>query len=66
VTGFVVNLERNGAGDVAARQKIPTRYGYTSATIGVFAPDNTGSPPRGAVSRRRAVTAIGLGTTVVG
>lgn len=37
MTSFVVNLERNGAGYAAARQKILTRHEYTSATIGVSA-----------------------------
>ena len=37
MTSFIVDLERNGAGYVAARQKILTRYTYTSATIGVSA-----------------------------
>lgn len=37
MTSFVVNLERNGAGYVAARKKILIRHEYTSATIGVSA-----------------------------
>ena len=37
MTSFVVNLERNGSGYVAARKKVLTRHEYTSATIGVSA-----------------------------
>lgn len=37
MTSFVVDLERNGAGYVAARKKILIRQEYTSATIGVSA-----------------------------
>ncbi|MGA7488415.1 MAG: Rid family hydrolase [Xanthobacteraceae bacterium] len=37
MTSFVVDLGKNGAGYVAARQKILTRPTYTSATIGVAA-----------------------------
>jgi enamine deaminase RidA (YjgF/YER057c/UK114 family) len=37
MTGFVVDLENNGARYVAARKKILTRPAYTSATIGVSA-----------------------------
>jgi enamine deaminase RidA (YjgF/YER057c/UK114 family) len=37
MTSFVVDLQKNGARYVAARQKILTRYTYTSATIGISA-----------------------------
>jgi len=37
MTSFIVDLATNGPGYVAARKKILTRTGYTSATIGVAA-----------------------------
>jgi enamine deaminase RidA (YjgF/YER057c/UK114 family) len=37
MTSFVLDLERNGARYVAARQKILTSHTYTSAVIGVSA-----------------------------
>lgn len=37
MTSFVVDLGKNGAGYVAARQKILTQPTYTSATIGIAA-----------------------------
>jgi 2-iminobutanoate/2-iminopropanoate deaminase len=37
MTSFVVDLGKNGAGYVAARQKILTKPTYTSATIGISA-----------------------------
>lgn len=37
MTSFVVDLDRNGAGYVAARKKILIRQEYTSATVGVTA-----------------------------
>jgi enamine deaminase RidA (YjgF/YER057c/UK114 family) len=37
MTSFIVDLEKNGAGYVAARKKILTRHTYTSAVIGVSA-----------------------------
>ncbi|MDI1287292.1 MAG: RidA family protein [Reyranella sp.] len=37
MTSFVVDLGKNGAGYVAARQKILTQSTYTSATIGIAA-----------------------------
>ncbi|HWO99717.1 MAG TPA: RidA family protein [Methylococcus sp.] len=37
MTSFVVDLDRNGAGYVAARKKILLRQEYTSATVGVAA-----------------------------
>jgi enamine deaminase RidA (YjgF/YER057c/UK114 family) len=37
MTSFVVDLDKNGAGYVAARKKILTKPTYTSATIGISA-----------------------------
>ena len=37
MTSFVVDLDKNGAGYVAARKKILTQPTYTSATIGISA-----------------------------
>jgi len=37
MTSFIVDLEKNGAGYVAARKTIMTRHTYTSATIGISA-----------------------------